>query len=134
MVDIIGRPIARYLVMAALCNRAHHYIFVLWFLLSSSFISSPNLSGRRLDVYHTSTHGVAGGPSAILECRSEMCCTRLAGNAGPKKSPKIRHLGSIAQLCRAMSSQLRHISTIGKSSNISYRRPPQYGELPLTSG
>ena len=35
--------------------------FALWFLsfyLSSSF-SSPNLSGRRLDVYHTSTHGVA---------------------------------------------------------------------------
>jgi len=28
-------------------------------LLSSFFISSPNLSGRRLDVYHTSTHGVA---------------------------------------------------------------------------
>jgi len=23
------------------------------------FFSSPNLSGRRLDVYHTSTHGVA---------------------------------------------------------------------------
>jgi len=33
-----------------------------FFLLSSSsifFLSSPNLSGRRLDVYHTSTHGVA---------------------------------------------------------------------------
>ena len=29
------------------------------FYLSSSFFSSPNLSGRRLDVYHTSTHGVA---------------------------------------------------------------------------
>ena len=40
-------------------NRAGHYIFVLWFLPSSSFISSPNLSGCRLDVYHTSTHGVA---------------------------------------------------------------------------
>jgi len=26
---------------------------------SSSFFSSPNLSGLRLDVYHTSTHGVA---------------------------------------------------------------------------
>jgi len=26
---------------------------------------------------------------ANLECRSEMCCTRLAANAGPKKSPKI---------------------------------------------
>jgi len=29
------------------------------FLLSSSSFSSPNLSRRRLDVYHTSTHGVA---------------------------------------------------------------------------
>jgi len=28
-------------------------------LLSSSLFSSLNLSGRRLDVYHTSTHGVA---------------------------------------------------------------------------
>jgi len=32
-----------------------------FFLLLSFFFlfSSPNLSGRRLDVYHTSTHGVA---------------------------------------------------------------------------
>jgi len=49
--------------MAALCNR-EHYIFALWFLsifyLSSIFLFSlPNLSGHRLDVYHTSTHGVA---------------------------------------------------------------------------
>jgi len=52
-----------------------------------------------------------------------MCCTRLGENTGPKKSPKIRHLGTIAQLCRAVSSQLRHISTIGKNLlniNISY--------------
>jgi len=40
--------------------------------------------------------------------------TRLAGNTGRKKSPKIRHLGTIAQLCRAISSQLRHFSTIRK--------------------
>jgi len=45
-------------VMVALWNRADHYIFML-FLLSSFFISSPNLIGWRLDVYHTSTHGVA---------------------------------------------------------------------------
>jgi len=32
--------------------------FYLSFLLPS-FFSSPNLSGRRLDVYHTYTHGVA---------------------------------------------------------------------------
>jgi len=31
-----------------------------FFLLSSIYLfSSPNLSGRRLDVYHTLTHGVA---------------------------------------------------------------------------
>jgi len=42
---------------------------------------------------------------------SEMCCTQLAENTGHKN----RHLGTIAQLCRAISSQLRHISTIGKN-------------------
>jgi len=31
------------------------------------------------------------GPSANLECRSEMCCTRLAGNTGHKKSPFWHH-------------------------------------------
>jgi len=35
---------------------------------------------------------------------------RLAENTGRKT----RHFGTIAQLCRAVSSQLRHISTIGK--------------------
>jgi len=33
--------------------------FALWFLSFFFFFSSHNLSGRRLDVYHTSTHGVA---------------------------------------------------------------------------
>ena len=49
------------LFMVALCNRADHYIFILFLLLSSFFFffSSPNLSGRRLDVYHTLAHGVA---------------------------------------------------------------------------
>jgi len=45
--------------MVALWNRADHYIFMLWFVLLSSFFSSPNLSRHRLDVCHTSTHGVA---------------------------------------------------------------------------
>ena len=30
------------------------------------------------------------------------------------KVAKNRHLGTIAQLCQAISSQLRHLSTIGK--------------------
>ena len=54
---VIGQTI----IMVALCNWADHYIFILF--LSSSFFflffSSPNLSGRRLDVYHTLAHGVA---------------------------------------------------------------------------
>jgi len=72
-----------YVIIAALSNRAGHYIFLLWFLLLSIFFffSSPILSRRRLDIYHTSTWCVL---SAILRCRSEMCCIRLAENAGRK--------------------------------------------------
>jgi len=65
-----------------------------------------------------------------------MSCTRLAGNAGPPKSPKIRHLGTIAQRRRAMSSQLRHVSTIRKKL-VKQRyllHAPQYGELRPTTG
>jgi len=50
----------QFIFMAALRSRCGHYIFAVWFLLLSSFfLSSPNLSRRRLNVYHTCTHGVA---------------------------------------------------------------------------
>jgi len=57
---------------------------------------------------------------------------RLAGNAGRKKSPKIRHLRIIAQLCRAVYSQLRHVSTIGKNikQQCLLHRSSQYGLRP----
>jgi len=58
---LVFRPTVWYF-MAALRSRCGHYIFILWLLLlllSSSIFYSPNLSGRRLDVYHTSAHGVA---------------------------------------------------------------------------
>ena len=45
-----------------------------------------------------------------------MCCTRLTENTGSKKVAKNRHLHTIAQLCRAISSQLRHVSTNGKKT------------------
>jgi len=46
--------------MAALWNRTGYYVFVLWFLLSFVYLLffSPNLSRHRLDVNHTSIHGV----------------------------------------------------------------------------
>jgi len=62
-----------------------------------------------------------------------MCCTRLA----EIQDAKNRHLGTIAQLCRAVSSQRRHISTIGKNflnSNISSIMSKQYGKLQPTNG
>jgi len=40
--------------MAALRSRCGHYIFALWFLSIFYLFPSPNLGGRRLDVYfHT---------------------------------------------------------------------------------
>jgi len=66
-----------------------------------------------------------------------MWCTRLAGNAGRKKVAKNRHLGTIAQLCRGISSQLRRISTIGKKlikQQYLLHMSPQYGKLRPTSG
>ena len=119
--------------MVALCNRADHiYFHAVSSSSSSFFISSPNLSGRRLDVCHTSTHSVA------YECRSEMCYTWLAENTGRKNDAKNRHLGTIPQLCRAISSQLRQVSTIGKKKLVKQRyllhMSAQYGELRPTTG
>ena len=77
-------------------------------------------------------------PRANLECRSEMCCMRLTGNAGPKKkSSKIHHLGTIAQLCRAISLQLRHVLSIERKLVKQQYLPHvslQYGVLQPTSG
>ena len=77
------------------------------------------------------------GLSANLGCRSDTCCARLAENTGRKKSQKNRHLCTIAQLCRPMSSQLRHVSTIGKKlvkQQYILHTSSQYGELRPTSG
>ena len=77
------------------------------------------------------------GLSANLECRSETCCTRLAANTGRKNVAKNRHLGTIAQLCRTTSSQLRHISTIGKKlvkQQYLLHMSLQYDELRPTIG
>jgi len=61
-----------------------------------------------------------------------MCCMRHAANTGCKKVAKNRYLGTISQLCRAMSSQLRHVSKIRKKNFKQQYLPymsPQYGEL-----
>ena len=68
---------------------------------------------------------------------SETCCTRLAENTGRKKVAKNCHLGTIAQLCRAISLQLRHVSTIWKKivkHQYLLHMSSQYGELRPTNG
>ena len=94
----------------------------MWFLLLSSILFLLFLAYSQqsqigcLPYFHTWC-----GLSANLACRSLKHAARGSLKMGTQKSPKIRHLGTIAQLCRAISSQLRHASTIGKhllNSNI----------------
>ena len=93
------------IIMVALWNRAGHYIFVRWFLLSIFFCflaySQPSQIGC-LPYFRTWC-----GLSANLGCRSETCCRRLAENTG-SSAPKNRHLCTIAQLCWALSSHFRN--------------------------
>jgi len=79
------------------------------------FFSSPNLSRRRLDVYHTSTHGVA------LLRMYDARLKRAARGSLKIQDAKNRHLVTTAQLCRAMSSQLRDVSTIGKKNFVKHQ-------------
>jgi len=94
-----------------------------------SFFSLPNLSGRRLDVYHTSKHGVALVRILDAGLKSAACGSLEIQDA--KKVAKNR------QLCRAISLQLRHVSTIGKNlikQQYVLHMSPQYGELRPTNG
>jgi len=91
-----------------------------FFFLLSFFFSWPNLSGRRLDVYHTSTHGVA----LVRIYNADLKCAARGSleMQDTKKSPKNCHLRTVAQLRQAISSQLRHVLTVRKNllnSNIS---------------
>jgi len=65
-----------------LCLAGRPSRWALAHMSSSFFFSSPNLSGRILDVYHTSTQWCC--LTVNLEWRSETCCTRLAENTARK--------------------------------------------------
>ena len=108
--------------MAALWNRAGHYIFAMWFLLLSFYLSSFLLAYSQpsqigcLPYFHTWC-----GLSANLGCRSEACCTQIAENTGRKRSSKIRYPRTIVQLCRYIFATEARIDNRQKllSSNIS---------------
>jgi len=101
---------------------------MLWFL--SSFFSSPNLSSRRLDVYHTSTHSVS-----LVQVWNVLRAARWKYRT--QKSRQKLPSGHHRTICRAISSQLRHISAIGKKlvkQQYLLHMSSQYGELQPTSG
>jgi len=65
-----------------------------------------------------------------------MCFSRLAENTGRKNYAKNRHLRTITQLWPAISSQLRHVSTIGKKlfkQQYLLHMSSQYGKLQPTN-
>ena len=78
-------------IMAALHSRCGHYIFALWFLsfflLHSSFLFLDY--SQRSEIGCLPYFYTWCGLCANLECMSEMCCTRLAGNTERKMSQKI---------------------------------------------
>jgi len=67
-----------------------------------------DLSHHSLDVCRTSTHGVA------LVRISDAGVKHAARGSLKIQDAKDRHLGTIAQFCRAISLQLKHILTVGK--------------------
>ena len=86
--EVLAEHLDLLFVMFTVCTRCEHYILVLFLL--SFFFSSPDFSGRILDVYHTSKHAARGW----LEIQDPKIAKNL-------------HLGTIAQLCRAISSHAK---------------------------
>ena len=105
--------------MVALCNRADHNIFALWFLLSffSCLISAV---GNWMSTILPTCCGLSANSVHVWNV--------LHAARWKYRMQKNRHFGTIAQLCRAISSELtlRHVSTIGKNlldTNTSSRCP-----------
>jgi len=66
-----------------------------------------------------------------------MYCKRLAEIQDAKMTQKNRHLRTITQLCWAISTQVRHVSTIGKKlvkQQYLLHMSSQYGKLRPTNG
>ena len=112
-------------------NRAGHYILPLWFLLLLFFRFLLAYSQRSqigcLPYFHTWC-----GLSANLECRSEICCTRLAENTGRKNSPSAHHgttLSVYIFTTKAYIDNRKHVK-----QQYLLHMSSQYGEIRPTNG
>ena len=125
------------LFMAALWNRAGHYIFALWFLLSFFFfLSFPRRISAIADwiipYFHTWR-----GLSANLRCRSETCCTWVADNTGCKKiaknSPSGHHRTTLSGYICATKARIDNQKKKLVKQQYLPNMSLQYGELRPTS-
>ena len=91
------------------------YILPCGFFLLLSFFFFPRLISAIADWMSVILrHMVWPYCEFRMQVWNVLCVARW--KCSTQKSPKSLHLGTIAQLCRAISSQLRHISTIGKKA------------------
>ena len=105
-------------------NRAGHYILQLWFLSSFFFFLAYS---QRSQIGCLPYFRTWRGLSANLECRSETCGTRLAGNAGLKKSPSHNFCRAIYivtnKACVNWEKPVKRQYLLQKSSQYGERRP-----------
>jgi len=107
---------------------------VSFFFLSFFLFSSPNLSGRRLDVYHTSTHGVAQvriwnvGLKRDARGSLEMQDPNVA-----KNSPSGHHRTTLSGYIFASKALIDNVEKPVKQQCLPHMYL-QYGELRPTSG
>jgi len=104
------------------------------FFLSFSFFSSPNLSGRRLDVYHTSTHGVA-----LVQIWKQVWNMLHAARwkyrmqKSRQKSPSGHPRTTLSGYILATKARIDNRKKLVKHQYVLHMSP-QYGELRPTSG
>ena len=113
------------LIMVALCNRADHYIFALWFLSFFFFFFFPRLISSVGDRMSTILPHMAW-PQCEFRIRSEMCCTRLAENTGRKKSPFWHHRTTLSGCIFAAEACIQQWAS-AKLCGVEQRAPPIFG-------
>ena len=119
------------LVCYCLRSRCGHYIFALWFLLSSFFLlfSSPNLNRHRLDVCHTCTHGVALVRIQDAGLKRTWLAEKYRTQKIDKNTASGCHRRTLSGYIFAAKARIDN-----RKKNLLSSKSPQYAELRPSSG
>jgi len=131
----VSQTLQRWIEGTTYIRQGGHHVghWPTFLVLLSSFFSSPNLSSRRVDVYHTSTHGVAlvwiynAGPKCAARLSLKIQDTKIA-----KNSPCVHHHTTLSGYIFATA----HVHNRKKLVKQQYlpHMSSQYGELRSTNG